>query len=326
MRFLFYVECRPSTGLGHIKRSIIVAKELSSLGADVSFAPDSLDQSGRELVRSAGLALEDPENSKITSTASVVIDGYNLAVQGIKASHPNSKIIVFEDYCHRKFSADIVVDANYSLQGWSLRNCEIESRSWLAGKEYVIVDEKYVLVISKKNQVQHTDRILLSLGSGDVDSLSIEIFKCLTRSKMDDFLIDLLPGPYFPEENLEIILRDYSAVIGTVLPPTQDLSRVYEKYDFAIGAAGTSSYERLAAGIFSVNIIGNANQQRVSLALAKQGLALSCDAMNGFSYSEFLEKFVLLTEKGSFHPALAEVPDGRGQFRIASQLLRLTAS
>ena len=143
---------------------------------------------------------------------------------------------------------------------------------------------------------------------------------------MGGYRIDLLPGPYFPKENLEIISRDYSAVIGKVLPPTQDLSRLYEQYDFAIGAAGTSSYERLAAGIFSLNIIGNANQKRVSLALAKQGLALSFDALNSFSCSEFSEKFALLTKKGSFHPTRAEVPDGRGQLRIASELLRLTAS
>jgi spore coat polysaccharide biosynthesis predicted glycosyltransferase SpsG len=317
MRFLFFVECGSSIGLGHIKRSLLVAKELSHFGAEVSFAPDSLDQAGIKLVRSAGFALENPENSKITGNASVVIDGYNFEVQEIKAFHPNSKIIVFEDYCHREFLADIVVDANYSLGGSSLRNCEIESQAWLAGKEYVIVDEKYASVISKKSRPQHPGRILVSLGSGDVDSLSIKILNCLKRSQMGGYRIDLLPGPYFPRENLEIISRDYSAVIG---------KRLYEQYDFAIGAAGTSSYERLAAGIFSLNIIGNANQKRVSLALAKQGLALSFDALNSFSCSEFSEKFSLLTKKGSFHPTLAEVPDGRGQLRIASELLRLTAS
>lgn len=326
MSFLFFVECGPSIGLGHVKRSIIVAKELCNLGAKVSFAPDSLDQTGRTLVQSAGLALENPENPEILENLSVVIDGYNFIVQEIKASHPNSKIIVFEDYCHRKFSADIVVDANYSLQGSSLKNCGIESQRWLAGKEFVIVDKKYVSVFSKKSSCQHRNRILLSLGSGDVDSLSERVFNSLTRSGIRDYVIDLLPGPYFPNKNLEKILRDSQEVLGTLLAPTQDLSGVYERYSMAIGAAGTSSYERLAAGVFSLNIIGNANQQRVSLALAEQGLALSFDAMNGFSHSKFLEKFVMLTERRCFPPAMAEVPNGQGQIRIASELIRLTAS
>ena len=326
MKFLFLVESGPSIGLGHIKRSLLLAQELTDLGVEVAFAPDALDKTGRELVFAAQLALAGSDSPKMLTREYIFVDGYNFVIQEIKVSYPHSKIIVLEDYCHRKFSADMVVDANFSLHGNSLRNCGIESQNWLEGKEFVIVDKKYCSVIAKKTSPRGNKRIFLSLGSGDVDSLSLKILDCLTRSKMDDFLIDLLPGPYFPEENLEIILRDYSAVIGTVLPPTQDLSRVYEQYDFAIGAAGTSSYERLAAGIFSLNVIGNANQQRVSLALAEQGLALSFDAMNGFSHSEFLEKFVLLTEKGSFRPALAEVPDGRGQLRIATELLRLTAS
>ena len=325
MKFLFLVESGPSIGLGHIKRSLLLAQELTDLGVEVTFARDALDKTGRELVFAAQLALAGSDSPKMLTREYIFVDGYNFVIQEIKASYPHSKIIVLEDYCHRKFSADMVVDANFSLHGNSLRNCGIESQNWLEGKEFVIVDKKYFSVLSKKTSPRNNKRILLSLGSGDVDSLSIKIFKCLTRSKIDDFLIDLLPGPYFPEENLEIILRDYSAVIGTVLPPTQDLSGVYEQYGLAIGAAGTSSYERLAAGIFSLNVIGNANQQRVSLALAEQGLALSFDAMNGFSHSEFLEKFVLLTEKGSFRPALAEVPDGRGQLRIATELLRLTA-
>lgn len=325
MKFLFLVESGPSIGLGHIKRSLLVAQELINLGAEVTFAPDALDKTGRELIFATDLAVEDSDSLKMLTSEFIFVDGYNFVIQEIKGSYPNSKIIVLEDYCHREFSADIVVDANFSLHGNTLRNCGIDSQNWLEGKEFVIVDKKYCSVIAKKTSPRDNKSILLSLGSGDVDSLSIKIFDCLARSKMDDFLIDLLPGPYFPEENLEMILRDYSAVIGTVLPPTQDLSRVYEQYDFAIGAAGTSSYERLAAGIFSLNIIGNANQQRVSLVLAEQGLALSFDAMHGFSYSEFSEKVALLTEKGSFHPVLAEVPDGRGQFRIASQLLRLSA-
>jgi spore coat polysaccharide biosynthesis predicted glycosyltransferase SpsG len=325
MKFLFFVESGPSIGLGHIKRSLLLAHELNNLGAEVTFAADALDKTGRQLVFAAELSLEDADSPKMLTREFIFVDGYNFVIQEIKASYPNSKIIVLEDYCHREFSADMVVDANFLFRGHTLRNCGIDSKNWLEGKEFVIVDKKYCSVKAKKTSHRDNKRILLSLGSGDVDSLSIKIFDCLARSKMDDLLIDLLPGPYFPEKNLEIILRDYSAVFGTVLPPTQDLSRVYEQYDFAIGSAGTSSYERLAAGIFSLNIIGNANQQRVSLALAEQGLALSFDAMHGFSYPELSEKIALLTEKGSFHPALAEVPDGRGQLRIASELLRLTA-
>ena len=325
MKFIFFVESGPSIGLGHIKRSLLLAQELAYLGAEVTFVADALDKTGRELIFAADLAMEDSDGLKALTIEFIVVDGYNFVIQEIKDSYPNSKIIVLEDYCHREFSADMVVDANFSLDGNTLRNCGIDSQNWLEGKEFVIVDKKYCSVMPKKTSPRDNKRILLSLGSGDVDSLSLKIFDCLSRSKMDDFLIDLLPGPYFPEENLQLILRDHLAVIGTVLPPTQDLSRVYEQYDFAIGAAGTSSYERLAAGIFSLNIIGNANQQRVSLALAEQGLALSFDAMHGFSYSKFSEKVAFLAEKGSLHPTLAEVPDGRGQFRIAGELLRMTA-
>ena len=323
MKFLFFVESGPDIGLGHIKRSLLVAEELASLGSEVRFAGDALDKTGMDLVAAAGLAIEDSNNAKTAFEESLVVDGYNFAIHEIQESSPNSKIIVFEDYCHRGFSADMVVDANFSLRGSSLRNCEISSKNWLEGKEFVIVEKSYCSAFAIKNAPQKSNRILLSLGSGDFDSLSIKIFNSLVGSKMNGFLIDLLPGPYFREENLEMILRDHTAVLGTVLPCTQDLSKLYEQYDLAIGSGGTSAYERLAAGIFSLNIIGNANQQRVSLALADQGLALSFDATNHFSHSEFLERFALLTDKGSFHPGLAEVPDGRGQFRIASEMVRL---
>jgi spore coat polysaccharide biosynthesis predicted glycosyltransferase SpsG len=311
--------------LGHIKRSLLLAKELIDLGAEVTFAADALDKTGMEVATSAGFDITRREDSQSTSGELVVVDGYNFVIEKIKADHPASRVIVFEDYCHRSFSAEMVIDANYATPDIQLSDCGIEAEHWVSGPQFTIVNKSYWVENKKRNndKTESTDEaLLLSLGAGDIDGLSIEIFEAFYwNAKFDLPKIDFLPGPYFPQERLEYILERYQGNIGELHKPRENLADIYARYQFAIGAAGTSAYERLASGIFSLNIIGNDNQERVGKGIEYHGSGLTFDARREFDHGAFLDLVrKMKTPKPNFQSA--QRPDGLGQNRIARAIIR----
>lgn len=325
MKFIFFVESGPAIGLGHIKRSLLLAHELNNLGAEVTFAADALDKTGKTLVESAGFQTLTLEKSKFSAEESIVVDGYNLVIDEIRDYFQNSKFIVLEDYCHRSFTADIVIDANLSRPEHKLSDCRISAQKWLTGKEYLIVEPKYVMSSNGRNDKtkdEQNQSLFMNLGSGDIDGLSSQILEAYAKYSLDKPMIDLLPGPHFPEARLTEIRNHFGHILGEILSPTFQMEKIYSNYTLAIGAAGTSAYERLASGIYSLNIIGNENQVRVGFGLASAGLALSFDARNDFNHRDFsnlLDRLLKGIKKESQDSKF--MPDGRGQKRLAHEIV-----
>ena len=325
MKILFLVESGESTGLGHIRRSLLLAKELRYLGTEVSFTPESLDRLGQKLVISTGLFLETIDNQGTLTPEAIVVDGYNFVIDEIRAKFAKSKIIVFEDYCHRSLTADIVIDANLSRPEHKLSDCRISAKKWIAGKEYLIVDPKYVMSSNGRNDKpkdEQNQSLLMNLGGGDIDDLSSQILEAYAKYSSDKPMIDFLPGPHFPEARLTEIKNHFEHIIGEILSPTFQMEKFYSNYTLAIGAAGTSAYERLASGIYSLNIIGNENQVRVGFGLSSAGLALSFDARNEFNHRDFsnlLERLLKGFKNESKDSKF--VPDGKGQKRLAHEIV-----
>jgi spore coat polysaccharide biosynthesis predicted glycosyltransferase SpsG len=278
-----------------------------------------------EVAISAGFDMTKQEDSQNTSGELIVVDGYNFALDKIKTDYPESKIIVFEDYCHRSFSADMVIDANYATPDTQLSDCGIEAKHWVSGPEFTIVNKSYCLENKKRynDKTDSTDKaLLLSLGAGDIDGLSIEIFEAFYwNAKFELPKIDFLPGPYFPLERLEYILERYQGIIRELHNPRENLADLYARYQFAIGAAGTSAYERLASGIFSLNIIGNDNQERVGKGIESYGSGLTFDARREFDHRAFLE-LVAKVKLGNLDSQPVQRPDGLGQNRIGREIIK----
>lgn len=301
-----------------------MAHELRHLGAEVNFIAESLDRLGQKLVISTGLFLETIDNQGTLTPEAIVVDGYNFVIDEIRAKFAQSKIIVFEDYCHRSFSADIVIDANLSRPEQKLSDCRISAEKWLIGKECLIVDPKYVLRSNGRNykpKDEQNQSLLMNLGGGDIDDLSSQILEAYAKYTLHKPMIDLLPGPHFPEARLTEIRNHFDHILGEILSPTFQMEEIYSNYSLAIGAAGTSAYERLASGIYSLNIIGNENQVRVGFGLASAGLALSFDARNEFNHRDFsnlLDRLLQGIKKESQGSKF--MPDGRGQKRLAHEI------
>lgn len=325
MKILFLVGSGESTGLGHIRRSLLLAQELRNLGAEVRFTPESLDRLGQKLVISTGLFLETMDNQETLTPEAIVVDGYNFVVDEIRAKFAKSKIIVFEDYCHRSFSSDIVIDANLSRPENKLSDCKISAKKWLTGKEYLIVDPKYVMSSNGRNDKpkdEQNQSLFMNLGGGDIDGLSSQILEAYAKYSLDKPMIDLLPGPHFPEARLTEIRNHFDHILGEILSPTFQMEKIYSNYTLAIGAAGTSAYERLASGIYSLNIVGNENQVRVGFGLSSEGLALSFDARNDFNHQNFLNLLESLLEGFKNESQDSKfVPDGKGQKRLAHEIV-----
>jgi len=109
-----------------------------------------------------------------------------------------------------------------------------------------------------------------------------------------------------------------------------DMAWLCANADIAVGAAGSSAWERCVLGLPSLMVILADNQREAAQALAEREAALVVDAADpGFDAAFDLALMRLLTDPGlrrRLSAASAEVCDGLGAPRVAEAFLKLIAA
>lgn len=320
-QILFLVEASNRSGMGHFWRSISVAEELTQMGLIVKYHSEYLSGTAIAILDSLDIQnVSAVENAKEFSAA--VFDGYSFQ-QGDLDSFSSLPVVLFEDFCHRAISANLVIDANISnssLSEYSLVECD----QLLEGPSYVCLRKS--LASLKMNSTKPSARpysYLISLGGADPKGVTPKVLRAMLSVGKDNAQIGVVLGPLFlphatPEDDL---LKSFSA-IKTFHSPN-DLAGIYPMFERAIGAAGTSAYERVFLGIPSLNLVTEDNQVRLAEGLESMGLATTLDIRKGFIEDEFTTSFQKFDEESSFPNLSERIIDGDGARRIASNISKL---
>jgi spore coat polysaccharide biosynthesis predicted glycosyltransferase SpsG len=108
------------------------------------------------------------------------------------------------------------------------------------------------------------------------------------------------------------------------------MARLTAEADFAVGAAGSSAWERCVLGLPTAMVVLADNQRPAAAALVERGAALAIDAQAPDFDAALDRAFMRLmrdTElRRSLAQASAEVCDGRGAERVAEAFLELVAA
>jgi UDP-2,4-diacetamido-2,4,6-trideoxy-beta-L-altropyranose hydrolase len=334
-RILFAPASGPGVGGGHIMRDLALARALQDRGA---VCASIAAKDGRELItrfaevempvfeRSAALAsLADA--AMAFGADALVLDDYGLDaddVDPLRSQLP--AVVVIDDLADRRYACDLLIDPGYGrietdYAGRVPADCRLA-----LGPGYALVRADVAVMARNQTRVIQTQvaGVFVSFGLSDVDGIAARAIRTLRplapAARFDVALSS--DAPSLPA--LSTLARTDPGL--HIHPDARDIAALMQPADIAVGAGGSSTWERCALGLPTLAAIVADNQRGVTDRLAQAGVLLAVD-MAGPEFDRRLgEAFAALLEpelRTQLSGAARALCDGQGAGRAADAILSL---
>ena len=299
MNIAIRVDASRMSGTGHLVRCRTLARALQAQGSHIQFIcrehPGNLISELMEegfpvsiLPKPIPNASEDKENYKSwlgvppEQDAEETIQALNASVDWLIVDHyalgeeweakcraRARRIFVIDDIANRKHDCDVLLDQNYTQNPEERYNGLVPpSTQCLIGPSYALLSPEYLAY--RKHRKPHTgsvNRIFIFFGGSDPDNLTGRTLNALKDADLGPMQIDVVIGASNPNKRtVKATARQLPSV--NLYDPRPHLADLMSQADLAIGAGGTTTWERMALGLPSLVISIANNQKPACRALA----------------------------------------------------------
>jgi len=210
----------------------------------------------------------------------LVVDHYALDARWEKAACPaNTRVLIIDDLADREHFADVLLDQNLGRYMEDYTSLVPAHCHCLIGPEYALLRPEFAqwrdASLARRRQQPRLKRLLISLGGIDKDNVTGQVLEALIDSNLPEHCnITVIMGTTAP-------WLDDIRIKANALPwPTEvvvgvnDMARRMAEADIAIGAAGSTSWERCCLGLPTLMLVLAENQIAIAQALDKVGAAV----------------------------------------------------
>ena len=323
MKVLFRADSSLEIGSGHVQRCLALAAALSDKGASCAFVARDLPGNVNGLISAAGhsiIALPprnvDPETDAaetghaiagLDQVDLVIVDHYALDRRWEVAFAPFAqRCAVIDDLANRPHCCDVLIDVTPGRDRATLYEPLVPiDASLLLGPRYDLRPEFRSLRTAMRPRSGAVDRVLISFGAIDAGNCS-EIAWRAGPAIAKEAKIDIVLGGNAPhlKRITEAIHSDTRVHLHI---DTLGMAKLMAVADLAVGAGGTTTWERACLGLPTIVAAVADNQQDNVRAIAEAGAALSVSTGDG--YAEETHGRVVLAE-GRPAPAGVHEQDG----------------
>ena len=315
---IFRTDASLEIGTGHVMRCLTLALGLLEKGASVSFLCREHDGNLIDLVRSHGFLVHalplpsqgvyidentlDPAhavwlgcNWKVDAEQCdavlkdpvdwIIIDHYALDYRWENAMRDKChKMMCIDDLADRMHDVDLLLDQNLGRTDDDYLDLVPSGTKLLLGPQYALLRQEFAdwreasLKGRMHPQLRH---LLITMGGVDNDNVTELILKSIDQSRLIDLeFITVVLGPHAPW--LDSVKKQASEMSPsvTLLSSVNNMAELMAKCDLAIGAGGTTTWERCSLGIPTVLISLAENQKYISREVGKMGAAIPCDVQD----------------------------------------------
>ncbi len=349
MKIIFRVDASHLIGSGHVMRCLAIAEGLDEKGYDILFACSPLEGDMREFIRTSGFKLitlskpqktikplhdadyeswlqkstvEDAQDfiTSVTSVDLVVTDHYAIGAEWheLVVSALNCYLFAIDDLgrCHK---ADLVLDQTL---GRSEKDYTQPNTRILIGSEYALLRSDF----GRKREAAFSRRLsntplklLVSMGGVDAPNATCKVLETLSDQFNAEITVLLSKkSPNFQEVkalcSMQSNMRHQEFV--------HDMASLMLEHDFAIGAPGTSSWERACLGLPNIVIPIAKNQKFICEQLVKHKAAVHLDIRDIKSKLHGACQQVL-QNWSQYKEANLSLCDGRGARRVIFEIEQL---
>ena len=355
----FRVDSSLEIGTGHVMRCLTLANALARTGARCTFLTRRLP--GNSLGRieehavhvlptsaqhgkahddgpphAAWLAAPWQEDARQTRAALdelqpdwLVVDHYALDARWeAVAVPPETRIFVIDDLADRAHRCDLLLDQNLGHTAGDYDGLVPETCTRLVGPRYALLRPEFAEARAEALAARDgrgLRRLMVSMGGIDAADATSAVLCALREAPLpEDLTIEVIMGGQAPTlEKVHELARDMPRPTQVAVD-VDDMAARMARADLAIGAGGSTTWERCALGLPSIIVEVAANQAEITRAMVDAGAALSPGPLQAADVAARLRAAVAEAANpkhlAKMSQAAVETCDGNGVVRVLGQL------
>ncbi|CCF00775.1 UDP-N-acetylglucosamine-N-acetylmuramyl-(pentapeptide) pyrophosphoryl-undecaprenol N-acetylglucosamine transferase (plasmid) [Sinorhizobium fredii HH103] len=357
---VFRADASIDIGTGHIMRCLTLADMLAEAGFECRFVcrahtgnlsglirqrgfavselqPDSEGDIGneRDLAHSHWLRVDWQRDARQTIAAIgdapvdwLIVDHYALDIRWERFLRSSTKyLMVLDDLADREHSCDLLLDQSLGRASNDYRplvpaHCQI-----LVGARFALLRPQFAQKRSyslARRRQGVPRRLLVTLGGVDRENVTERVLCALEQCALPNATeITVVMGQHAPWAD---VVREKAAQLQwktTVMSNVDDMASLMSDADLAIGAAGSTSWERCALGVPTILMVLAENQREVAQKLAIEGaakiveLGTDFDSRIGSVVESLIWNKMMLD---GMSERAATICDGEGGLEVARQI------
>lgn len=322
MSVLFRADTSRKIGFGHISRCLALAERLRQLGIHVTFSCSNQIHSSSFAIKDEKVSLLPTEYLDDHDWDWLVIDHYGLDREFETQMRARVKrILVIDDLADRAHDCDVLLDQNlYDDAASRYENLVPKHCKLLLGPQFSLLQSAFREAREGLRRANGFRRLLVSFGGSDPTNETSKVLHAIRLVSRRKFQVDVLMGRWNANQReLQSIARNMPGVV--LHENTDRVADLMRASDVAIGAGGTTTWERCCLGLPSITMAVADNQVAICETLAHQGYQTYLGRAEGVSISAITEtlrfssaNFSAIREMGL---KSMELVDGRGSDRVA---------
>jgi len=348
----FRVDSSLNIGSGHVMRCLTLATAISkATNVNITFfcrdttgnSNENIIQSGFELVKMApptstidlknysswlGASLDDDSEEFLQLTTGknydlIVIDHYAIDTRWHnKVKNITKKIMVIDDLANRKHNCDLLLDQTYRCPTVKYTHLVNNHTQLLLGSDFALLRSEFLEF--QKVSIEKKERTLLIMfGGTDPDNLTLQVLTLVIKLKYFEKINVILNKTAKNVKSVFVFAQCHKKVFLHISP--SNIAEIMSTATLAIGAAGTTSWERCALGLPAVVIVQADNQREIANALQL------AEVIRFISITEIEEKLIKevefwknrLKSNNNVYKNCINICDGKGSIRVANEVLKI---
>lgn len=306
MKVVFRCDASIQIGTGHVMRCLTLADALAKKGAECYFIcreheghllevikqrghqvyslpfkgyVEKSSKDGIKLSHAAWLGATQQEDTqqctdiiKLVQPDWLIVDHYAIDIVWEKTLRPYcKKLMVIDDLADRIHDCDILLDQTFGRDMQDYLESVPKHCQLLCGSKYALLRSEFVewrnYSLKRRNDSM-LKHLLINLGGVDKDNITTQILRGLQKSSLPECCkITVVMGSTSPW--IESVKAQAKALPWKtqVKSGVNNMAELMANSDLAIGAAGSTSWERCCLGLPTIMLVLAENQQQIALNL-----------------------------------------------------------
>ena len=210
----------------------------------------------------------------------MVIDHYTIDVEWEKKIKPFVKnLLVIDDLADRKHDCDVLLDQTFGRQKEDYSEIVPNYCTLLCGAHYSLLRKEFSRWRSaslKHRETPSLNNILVNLGGVDKDDYTSRILQSLSFCDLpENCIITIVMGANAPCISSVKDVANRMPWKTHVKVGVKNMAEIMSKTDLAIGASGSTTWERCYLGVPTIQMVIAENQLFLNESLVKAGVIKS---------------------------------------------------
>jgi len=234
------------------------------------------------------------------------------------------KIMVIDDLADRIHQCDYLLDQTFNCSPAKYNKLVPTNCIQMLGTKYALLRDEFQQQ-KKKQKTNNRANLLVMFGGSDPDNLTLQALNQLVkRSDIDKITIILANSALHIDSVSQFLDKQKNTLnLDLKINPT-NIAALMSQADLAIGAAGTTSWERCTIGLPAVVIIQAENQREIANELSNKQVI---SYIESFEIETLLNKQIdqWLNNPSRLKVSIVngqEICDGYGAYRVSNRILK----